>query len=192
MSRLSVQDLCKSFGGIRALDGASFRIDAPGIYGLIGPNGAGKTTLFNLITGDLKADAGSIKLFGTEMIHMGVHQRTHLSLARTYQIITLFNKDSLMHNVVLSLMGLSPTRANIGWNQASVCRMLATTFRCSNVAPLETPVVPPVYCKKATSSGASADAPPRESRKLVSRPSFQPAPMPSGWTVTKPSRAAIS
>jgi len=67
----------------------------------------------NLITGDLKADAGSIKLFGTEMIHMGVHQRTHLSLARTYQIITLFNKDSLLHNVVLSLMGLSPTRWNV-------------------------------------------------------------------------------
>jgi ABC-type branched-subunit amino acid transport system ATPase component len=110
---LEVNMLRKSFGGLPVTSDVSFQV-MPGERRLIlGPNGAGKTTLFNLITGDLKADAGSIKLFGTEMIHMGVHQRTHLSLARTYQIITLFNKDSLLHNVVLSLMGLSPTRWNV-------------------------------------------------------------------------------
>ena len=110
---LEVNMLRKSFGGLPVTSDVTFQV-MPGERRLIlGPNGAGKTTLFNLITGDLKADAGSIKLFGTEMIHMGVHQRTHLSLARTYQIITLFNKDSLMHNVVLSLMGLSPTRWNV-------------------------------------------------------------------------------
>lgn len=109
---LEVSQLRKSFGGLPVTQDVSFSV-MPGERRLIlGPNGAGKTTLFNLITGDLRADSGSIKLFGTEMIQMGVHQRTHLSLARTYQIITLFNKDSLLHNVVLSLMGLSPTRWN--------------------------------------------------------------------------------
>ena len=110
---LEVTMLRKSFGGLPVTSDVSFTV-MPGERRLIlGPNGAGKTTLFNLITGDLKADAGSIKLFGTEMIQMSVHQRTHLSLARTYQIITLFNKDILLHNVVLSLMGLSPSRWNV-------------------------------------------------------------------------------
>jgi branched-chain amino acid transport system ATP-binding protein len=109
---LEVTRLRKSFGGLPVTQDVSFSV-MPGERRLIlGPNGAGKTTLFNLITGDLRADSGSIKLFGTEMIQMGVHQRTHLSLARTYQIITLFNKDTLLQNVVLSLMGLSPTRWN--------------------------------------------------------------------------------
>jgi branched-chain amino acid transport system ATP-binding protein len=109
---LEVTQLRKSFGGLPVTQDVSFSV-MPGERRLIlGPNGAGKTTLFNLITGDLRADSGSIKLFGTEMIQMSVHQRTHLSLARTYQIITLFNKDTLLQNVVLSLMGLSPTRWN--------------------------------------------------------------------------------
>ena len=84
---LEVTMLRKSFGGLPVTSDVSFTV-MPGERRLIlGPNGAGKTTLFNLITGDLKADAGSIKLFGTEMIQMSVHQRTHLSLARTYQKI---------------------------------------------------------------------------------------------------------
>lgn len=110
---LEVSQLRKSFGGLPVTSDVSFKV-MPGERRLIlGPNGAGKTTLFNLITGDLRADSGSIKLFGTEMAHMGVHQRTHLSLARTYQIITLFNKDTLLHNLVLSLMGLSSQRWNV-------------------------------------------------------------------------------
>jgi branched-chain amino acid transport system ATP-binding protein len=109
---LEVHQLRKSFGGLPVTSDVSFKV-MPGERRLIlGPNGAGKTTLFNLITGDLRADSGSIKLFDTEMIQMGVHQRTHLSLARTYQIITLFNKDTLLHNLVLSLMGLSSQRWN--------------------------------------------------------------------------------
>jgi len=110
---IEARGLLKLYGTARAVDAIDLDIRRGEIFGLLGPNGAGKTTLFNLITGDLKADAGSIKLFGTEMIQMSVHQRTHLSLARTYQIITLFNKDSLLHNVVLSLMGLSPSRWNV-------------------------------------------------------------------------------
>jgi branched-chain amino acid transport system ATP-binding protein len=77
---------------------------------IIGPNGAGKTTLFNLITGDLVSDAGAIRLFGEDVSRLKPHERAHRGLARTYQIITLFSKDSLEHNIVLSLLGLSNAR----------------------------------------------------------------------------------
>jgi branched-chain amino acid transport system ATP-binding protein len=77
---------------------------------IIGPNGAGKTTLFNLITGDLVRDSGTIRIFGDEVSRLRPHQRAHRGLGRTYQIITLFPKDSLQHNIVLSLLGLRRMR----------------------------------------------------------------------------------
>jgi len=79
---------------------------------IIGPNGAGKTTLFNLITGELHADRGSIRLFGLEITRVPSRRRTHLGLARTYQIITLFPGETLLRNVTLSLLGRSPLRWN--------------------------------------------------------------------------------
>ncbi len=107
---LHVEGLKKFFGGLPATDDVSLAV-MPGERRLIiGPNGAGKTTLFNLITGDLKRDAGTIRLFGDEVAHLKPHQRAHRGLARTYQIITLFPKDTLEHNIVLSLLGLSPVR----------------------------------------------------------------------------------
>ncbi|HSD53963.1 MAG TPA: ABC transporter ATP-binding protein [Burkholderiales bacterium] len=109
---LEIDDLCKSFGGLPATNHVTLSV-MPGERRLIiGPNGAGKTTLFNLITGDLDADAGAIRLFGREVSRLLPYQRAHLGMARTYQIITLFGKDTLEHNVVLSLLGLAPARWN--------------------------------------------------------------------------------
>ncbi len=107
---LQLRELRKSFGGLPAMNGVSLEV-MPGERRLIiGPNGAGKTTLFNLITGDLRRDSGAIHLFGDEVSRLKPHQRAHRGLARTYQIITLFPKDSLEHNLVLSLLGLSKSR----------------------------------------------------------------------------------
>ena len=109
---LEITGLKKAFGGLPATNNVSLAV-MPGERRLIiGPNGAGKTTLFNLITGDLAADAGTIRLFGQDASRLLPYERAHLGMARTYQIITLFGKDTLEHNVVLSLLGLSPVRWN--------------------------------------------------------------------------------
>ncbi len=112
MEALHVQNLKKSFGGLPAIADVSLTVAAGERRLIIGPNGAGKTTFFNLLTGDLARDAGSIELFGAEVSRFATHRRVHMGLARTYQIITLFPKDTLEHNVALSLMGLSRTRWN--------------------------------------------------------------------------------
>jgi branched-chain amino acid transport system ATP-binding protein len=113
---LAVAHLSKRFGGLPAARNISLTV-MPGERRLIiGPNGAGKTTLFNLITGDLSADAGSVRMFGQELLGMSTQRRVHLGLARTYQILTLFPRERLVHNVVLALLGLDRRR----WNPWSV------------------------------------------------------------------------
>ena len=113
VAALEVSGLQKRFGGLPATRDVSLSV-MPGERRLIiGPNGAGKTTLFNLITGDLTPDAGSGKLFGQELLKIPTQQRVHLGLARTYQILTLFPKETLTHNVVLALLGLDKMRWNV-------------------------------------------------------------------------------
>jgi branched-chain amino acid transport system ATP-binding protein len=107
---LQLEGLRKSFGGLPAMNGVSLEVQPGERRLIIGPNGAGKTTLFNLITGDLRRDAGIIRLFGEEVSGLKPHQRAHRGMARTYQIITLFPRDSLRHNIVLSLLGLRRIR----------------------------------------------------------------------------------
>jgi branched-chain amino acid transport system ATP-binding protein len=112
MTALSLRDLGKSFGGLRVTAGITLDVEQGERRLIIGPNGAGKTTLFNLIAGELRPDHGSIALFGRDITHLPSRARPHLGLARTYQIITLFPRQSLLRNVTLSLLGLSPLRWN--------------------------------------------------------------------------------
>ncbi len=112
MSALTVTGLCKAFDGLHVTTNVNLDV-APGERRLIiGPNGAGKTTLFNLITGELTPDSGSIHLFGNDITKTPSRRRPHLGMARTYQIITLFPHDTIIHNVLLALLGLSPARWN--------------------------------------------------------------------------------
>jgi branched-chain amino acid transport system ATP-binding protein len=110
MTALSVSNLCKHFGGLRVTTNVNLAV-APGERRLIiGPNGAGKTTLFNLITGEISPDSGSIRLFEQDITRVPLHRRPHLGMARTYQIITLFASDTILRNVTLALLGLSSLR----------------------------------------------------------------------------------
>jgi branched-chain amino acid transport system ATP-binding protein len=109
---LRLEGVSKSFGGVPAVRSVSLCVVEGERRLLLGPNGAGKTTLFNLVTGDIPADFGSIRLFGREISRIRPHGRVHLGLARTYQVITLFPRDTLLHNLELALLGLSPLRFN--------------------------------------------------------------------------------
>ncbi len=112
MSALAVQKLEKRFGGLRVTAGVDLAVEPGERRLVIGPNGAGKTTLFNLITGELRPDRGTITLFDRDITRAPGRRRAHLGVARTYQIITLFPRETLLRNVTLSLLGLSRIRWN--------------------------------------------------------------------------------
>ena len=130
VAALEVTGLNKRFGGLPATRNVTLSV-MPGERRLIiGPNGAGKTTIFNLVTGDLAADSGSVKLFGQELLTMPTQRRVHLGLARTYQILTLFPRETLVHNVVLSLLGLDARR----WDPWTILTGHATIYADARIA----------------------------------------------------------
>jgi branched-chain amino acid transport system ATP-binding protein len=144
MTALTVRSLDKSFGGLRVTSGVDLVV-APGERRLIiGPNGAGKTTLFNLITGELAPDRGSIALFGHDITRVPSRRRFHLGMARTYQIITLFPNDTLLRNVTLSLLGRSRLRwnpvARLSGQRALLARARETLARVGLDALAERPL----------------------------------------------------
>jgi ABC-type branched-subunit amino acid transport system ATPase component len=98
---MAVRGLARAFGGIRAVDECSFDVRPGLITGLIGPNGAGKTTVFNLITGFLKADRGSILLRGTELLGLPPHEVEKRGVVRTFQHLRLWSKMTVLENVLL-------------------------------------------------------------------------------------------
>jgi branched-chain amino acid transport system ATP-binding protein len=136
---LQIEGLKKAFGGLPATDDVSLSVPAGERRLIIGPNGAGKTTLFNLVTGALKADAGIVRLFGEDISRLKPH-----GLARTYQIITLFPRDSLEHNVVLSLLGLSKVRWNTFRALAAETQLHAEARRILALVGLEERAARPI------------------------------------------------
>jgi branched-chain amino acid transport system ATP-binding protein len=97
---------------LRVTSGVNLTVEPGERRLIIGPNGAGKTTLFNLITGEIAPDAGSVTLFDRDITRVPSRRRFHLGIARTYQIITLFPGETLLRNVTLALLGLSRRRWN--------------------------------------------------------------------------------
>lgn len=105
---LLTQNITKSFGGIKAVDACSIKVERGLITGLIGPNGSGKTTLFNMITGLYKPDAGQINLKGDPIQGLKPSQIYHRGVGRTFQITRLFWKMTVLENMIV------PVR-EIGW-----------------------------------------------------------------------------
>jgi branched-chain amino acid transport system ATP-binding protein len=96
---LSVKNVTRLFGGLRAVDGVSFTVEVGEILGLIGPNGAGKTTLINVITGVHPASRGTIRLEGRDITRLKPYRIARLGLARTFQIVQPFPKMTVAENV---------------------------------------------------------------------------------------------
>jgi ABC-type branched-subunit amino acid transport system ATPase component/ABC-type branched-subunit amino acid transport system permease subunit len=100
-SILTVRNLSKSFGGLKAVQNVSFTVDYGSILGIIGPNGAGKTTLFNLLNGFQYPDAGEILLNGRSVFGEKPHQLCKAGVGRTFQIMRPFPRLSVADNVVI-------------------------------------------------------------------------------------------
>jgi len=98
---MTIEKVSKSFGGIHAVEECSFEVPPGLITGLIGPNGAGKTTVFNLITGFLRADGGSIRYKGEELLGLPPHQVEARGVVRTFQHLRLWGKMTVLENVLL-------------------------------------------------------------------------------------------
>ena len=101
MKILSVENLSRSFGGIKANDNISFEVEQGSILGIIGPNGAGKSTLFDLITGYTKADNGKVKYFEKNIFGLSPDKISNLGIGRTFQKLKPFADQTLLENVMI-------------------------------------------------------------------------------------------
>lgn len=108
MSLLDVNTISKHFGGVQAINRVSFSVGSGEILGMIGPNGAGKTTMFNLVTGAIPVDEGTISFQGAKIAGLKPHEICRKGISRTYQIARPFGKMTCMENVCVALMENRP------------------------------------------------------------------------------------
>jgi ABC-type branched-subunit amino acid transport system ATPase component len=99
MSMLQVEGIVKRFGGIQALDGCSLSVQEGSVTGLIGPNGSGKTTLFNVVTGYIRPDSGSVRFGGTPIENLHPDQILALGVGRTFQLVRIFPRLTVLENM---------------------------------------------------------------------------------------------
>ena len=118
MTRLQVDHLGKSFGGNRAVDGVSFEVAAGELLALIGPNGAGKSTTFNMVGGQLRADSGSIRLGGQELVGRRPREIWRLGVGRTFQIAETFASLTVVENVQMALLSADAKLFSL-WRRAA-------------------------------------------------------------------------
>jgi branched-chain amino acid transport system ATP-binding protein len=102
MAMLEVENISKSFGGLKAMGGVSLNVNQGEIVSVIGPNGAGKTTLFNLITGVYKPDSGDVRFEGRSIAGLSPNKIVDLGVARTFQNLRLFMNQTVLENVLVS------------------------------------------------------------------------------------------
>ena len=98
---LAVEGLTRRFGGLTAVDGCSFRIEAGRITGIIGPNGAGKTTIFNMVAGALPPSSGRILFNGADVAGLPTHEMFHRGIVRTFQIPHEFGRLTVLENLMV-------------------------------------------------------------------------------------------
>jgi len=122
---LEVRGLSKAFGGLRAVDDLSFRVQEGEILGLLGPNGSGKTTVFNLIAGTCPPDAGRITFAGRPMTDRSPSFRTSLGIARTFQLVRTLPNLSVLENVLVACLYGRARSPSLSHARADALRLLA-------------------------------------------------------------------
>ena len=110
---LETRGISVHFGGLAAVKNVSFGIEPGERLALIGPNGAGKTTLFNVLTGQLRPSSGSVYFKGQDVTRAKVFQRTHMGLARSFQITSLFPHETVKVNALIAGQGTRKGRYNV-------------------------------------------------------------------------------
>lgn len=100
MPLLVLHAVSKSYGALKVTDGITLSVDKGQTLGILGPNGAGKTTLFNLISGDVRVDAGRVEYDGQDITALPPHRRCHLGIGRSYQVPQPFGHMSVFENLV--------------------------------------------------------------------------------------------
>ena len=103
MSLLQTVQLTKYFGDTHAVDHVDFSVREGEVLALIGSNGAGKTTLFNVISGLIEPDSGSIRFLESDVTQASIHEKIAVGIARSFQLVNLFDKLSALDNVALSI-----------------------------------------------------------------------------------------
>lgn len=121
MSLLQVKDLAKSFGGVHAVEGISFHIEAGELLALIGPNGAGKSTTFNMVNGQLRANGGSILFDGHELLGLTPRKIWRLGVGRTFQVPETFGSLTAVESVQMALISSDGAVYSM-WRRASLYR----------------------------------------------------------------------
>ena len=99
---LEAQGVSRSFGGVKALAGCSLSVDKGSITGLIGPNGSGKTTLFNVMTGYVKPDTGTVSFEGNDVTNARPNKIFALGVGRTFQLTRIFARISVLENMLVA------------------------------------------------------------------------------------------
>jgi ABC-type branched-subunit amino acid transport system ATPase component/ABC-type branched-subunit amino acid transport system permease subunit len=121
---LTVADLSKAFGGLRAVEGVSFAVEDGAIVGIIGPNGAGKTTLFNLLNGFLRPDRGTVSFAGHSLVGLRPNRICRLGIGRTFQVVRAFARMSVLENVLVGAAAAAPSqRAAIAAAEEALSRV---------------------------------------------------------------------
>lgn len=126
---LEIRNLEKSFGALKATNGASLDLRPGEIHALIGPNGAGKSTLINQISGALAPDAGSIRFLGTDVTALDTAQHARMGLARTFQISSLAQEFSALRNVMLAVQARQGTSLRFFRSVASDASLIEPAMR---------------------------------------------------------------
>ena len=135
---LRVDGVSRNFGALRAVDDLSFEVGEGEALGILGPNGAGKSTLFNLISGDTRPSAGTIRLRERDITHLPSYKRCRLGIGRSYQIPQPFGRMTVFENVLAAASFSSGRGESAGFRLQS--------WSHPEIGTLEIGIVPDVGC----------------------------------------------